>query len=102
MIQQKPDAAMNAKALSQDPHRVGEDREKVLEVASLDDVVNILRFFFPELTPQSFSSYFLLLDRFIVVRFQGLYVVKDFKFNVFFLHFGFKDQVNELLELNIF
>ncbi|MDD9742889.1 MULTISPECIES: helix-turn-helix domain-containing protein [Marinovum] len=33
MIQQKPDAAMNAKALSQDPHRVGEDREKVLEVA---------------------------------------------------------------------
>lgn len=33
MLQQKPDATMNAKALSQDPHRVGEEREKNLEVA---------------------------------------------------------------------
>lgn len=33
MVTQKPDARMTAKALSQDPHRVGEEREKNLEVA---------------------------------------------------------------------
>ena len=76
--------------------------EKVLQVASFKDIVDIFGLLLSKLSLKPFESELLLGNRIVVVGLQGLNVVKDLKLDVLLLHARLKDQIDELLEFDVF
>lgn len=84
------------------PHIFNAVDEEVLQVASFKDIVDIFGLLLSKLGLKPFESELLLGNRIIVVGLQGLNVVKDLKLDVLLLHARLKDQIDELLEFDVF
>ena len=76
--------------------------EKILQIALFKNIVDILRLLLAELSLQPFKSKLLLCDGVVVIGFQCLNVVENLILDVLFFHARLKNEIDELLELDVF
>jgi len=62
----------------------------------------MLSFLLPQLSSQALTSIFIFVDDVLQISLIRLHPANNFKFNIFFLHGAFENEVNKLLKLQVF